>query len=124
MIKGKLEDRQGAIADYTEAIRINQNWSSRSILDAYNNRGIAKSELGNNQGAIADYNEAIRLNPKFASAYYNKACAYSLQNNLELALSNLQKAIQLSPERYRQLAKTDKDFSNIRREARFQKLLR
>jgi hypothetical protein len=43
---------------------------------------------------------------------------------LELALSDLQKAIQLSPEPYRQLAKTDKDFENIRREARFQELLR
>jgi superkiller protein 3 len=83
-----------------------------------------KYELGDKQGAIADYNEAIRLNPKDDGAYYNRACYYSLENNLELALSNLQKAIQLSPERYRQLSKTDKDFDNIRGEARFQKLLR
>jgi tetratricopeptide (TPR) repeat protein len=117
--KSALGDKQGAIADYNEAIRLNPNDTA-----AYINRGYAKSALGDKEGAIADYNEAIRLNPNSASAYYNKACFYSLQNNLELALSNLQKAIHLSPERYRQLPKTDKDFDNIRREARFQELLR
>ena len=51
-------DKQGAISDYNEAIRINPNDS-----DAYYNRGIVKEVLGDKQGAIADYNEAIRINP-------------------------------------------------------------
>ena len=117
-MKSDLGDKKGAIADYNEAIRINPDFT-----EAYTNRGVAKSDLGDKKGAIADYNETIRINPNFAIAYYNIACAYSLQNNLELALLNLQKAIQLSPE-LRQQAKTDKDFDNIRREARFQDLLR
>ncbi len=41
-----------------------------------------------------------------------KACAYSLQNQIELALENLQKAIQLSPEENRKIANTDSDFDN------------
>ena len=57
------------------------------------------------------------------SDYYNKACAYSLQNVIELALENLQKAIQLNPDHYRKLAKTDSDFDNIRHNQRFQALI-
>ena len=55
-MKSELGDKQGAIVDYNEAIRINPNYD-----DAYNNRGNAKSELGDKQGAIADYREAARL---------------------------------------------------------------
>ena len=53
---------------------------------------------------------------------YSKACCYALQNRLELALENLQKAIQLDNE-YREMAKTDSDFDNIRNDVRFQELL-
>ena len=40
-----LGDKQGAIADYTEVVRLKPD-----DADAYYNRGIAKSDLGNKQG--------------------------------------------------------------------------
>ena len=65
LAKTDLGDKQGAITDYNEAIRINPKYA-----DFYIHRGIAKSELGDKQGAITDYTEAIRINPKSRSAGY------------------------------------------------------
>ncbi|ARV60614.1 hypothetical protein BZZ01_20145 [Nostocales cyanobacterium HT-58-2] len=56
--KFEQEDYQGAIAAYTEAIRLNPN-----SYRAYTLRGLARLLEGDNQGAITDYNQAIRLNP-------------------------------------------------------------
>jgi tetratricopeptide (TPR) repeat protein len=49
-------DKQGAIADYERAIKINPQYAQ-----AYENRGVAKSGLGNNQGAIIDLSKAAEL---------------------------------------------------------------
>jgi tetratricopeptide (TPR) repeat protein len=65
--KAEKGDKQGAIPDYNEAIRIKPDYA-----DAYNNRGNAKSDLGDKQGAIADYNEAIRIKPDYANPYYSR----------------------------------------------------
>jgi tetratricopeptide (TPR) repeat protein len=73
--------------------------------------------------AIASYDQALAIKPDDPNPYHNKACAYSLQNQIELALENLQKAIQLSPEEYRNMAKTDTDFDSIRCDPGFQALI-
>ena len=70
MARYKLQDYSGAIADYTEAIRIEPGYAK-----AYNNRGIAKVKLKNYSGAIADYTEAIRIEPGYAKAYGNRGSA-------------------------------------------------
>jgi tetratricopeptide (TPR) repeat protein len=80
-------------------------------------------KLGRNEEVIAAYDQALQFKPDYPSPYYNKACVYSLQNQIELALENLQKAIQLDPEKYREMAKTDSDFVNIRHDRRFQALI-
>ncbi|WP_180963259.1 tetratricopeptide repeat protein, partial [Fischerella thermalis] len=58
----------------------------------------------------------------YANAYYNKAACYALQPQLELALENLQQAINLNP-RYRQQAETDIDFELIAKDKRFRQLI-
>ncbi len=87
-------------------------------------RGTAIFYLERYEEAIASYDKVLAINPDKLDAWYNKACAYSLQNQIELALENLQKAIKLDPEKYRELAKTDSDFDNIRRDSRSQDLMR
>ena len=50
-----------AIADFTEAIRLDPNWPRRITTGA-----IAYGSKGDYDKAIADYTEAIRLDPKDA----------------------------------------------------------
>ena len=52
-------DFDKAIADHTEAIRLNPKYAS-----AYHNRGTTYSKKGDHDKAIADYTEAIRLEPE------------------------------------------------------------
>ncbi|MBC1197932.1 tetratricopeptide repeat protein, partial [Microcystis aeruginosa BLCCF158] len=86
------------------------------------NRGAALTCMGRYKDALESCDRAIKINPNYANAYYNKACCYGLQNNVELAIENLQRAISLDVE-YQDLAKTDKDFEQIRGDERFQSLL-
>ncbi|MFN5971892.1 MAG: tetratricopeptide repeat protein [Microcystis sp.] len=111
---GRLEE---AIASYDRALEIKPD-----LPQAWNNRGNALFNLGRFEQAIASFDQAIKINPNDANPYYNKACCYGLQNNVELAIENLQRAINLDVE-YQDMAKTDKDFEQIRRDERFQSFL-
>ncbi|CCI23520.1 Similar to tr/Q8YMK7/Q8YMK7 (fragment) [Microcystis aeruginosa PCC 9809] len=146
-----LEQYQEAIASYDQALEFkpdyHEAWNNRGIAladlgrfeqaiasydralefkpdkhEAWNNRGNALDDLGRLEEAIASYDQAIKINSNDADAYYNKACCYGLQNNVELAIENLQRAINLDVE-YQDMAKTDKDFEQIRGDERFQSLL-
>lgn len=112
----------GNIGKYEEAI-LSYDTIKFDYYEAWSNRGITLSNLGRYEEAISSYDKAIEIKSSDPSAYYNKACAYSLQKQIKLALENLQKAIQLNPEKYREMAKTDSDFDNIRHNPRFQALI-
>ncbi|GCA93838.1 tetratricopeptide repeat protein [Microcystis aeruginosa] len=111
---GRLEE---AIASYDRALEIKPD-----LHEAWNNRGIALRNLRRLEEAISSYDRAIKINSNDANAYYNKACCYGLQNNVELAIENLQRAINLDV-KYQDMAKTDKDFEQIRGDERFQSFL-
>jgi tetratricopeptide (TPR) repeat protein len=76
---------KSAIADYTEAIRLNPKDDS-----AFYFRGEAYRQKADYDRAIADYTEAIRLNPKdvFAS-YYARGGAYVDKGDYGHAISDL-----------------------------------
>ena len=86
-VKYYLEDYQGAIEDYTQAIRLKPD-----LAEAYYNRGLAKSDLGDKQGAIADFNEAIRLKPDYANAYNNRGLAKSDLGDKQGAIEDYREA--------------------------------
>lgn len=88
------------------------------VADVWFYQGTTLYSLNRNEDAIASYDKALEIQPDFAGAYYNKACCYALQENIELAIQNLQRAITLD-EQFRDMAKTDKDFDKIRHDARF-----
>jgi tetratricopeptide (TPR) repeat protein len=81
-----------AIADYTEAIRLDP----KDVL-AYGSRGFAYSHKGDLDKAIADYTEAIHLDSKRASTYGNRGMAYAQKGDLGKAISDYSEAIRLDP---------------------------
>ncbi|HEY9298674.1 MAG TPA: tetratricopeptide repeat protein, partial [Phormidium sp.] len=73
----EIGDYQGAIEDYTEAMRLATEKNSDFISSMYYRRGQARVGLGDIQGAIEDYTEAIRLEPDDYLAYQERAIAFS-----------------------------------------------
>jgi len=81
-----------AIADYTEAIRLNPQ--SALTFDA---RGFVYAAKEDYDRAIADYNEAIRLNPEFGTAFNNRGFAYAAKEDYDRAIADYYEAIRLNP---------------------------
>ena len=90
--KNELKDKQKAIADYTQAIKINPK-----DADAYINRGNARDDLGDKQGAIDDYTQAIKINPNYALAYYNRGVVRYDLGDKQGAIDDYTLAIKFNP---------------------------
>src|SRR5260370_634555 len=82
-----------AIADYTEAIRLNPDYGG-----AYYSRGNAYYDLEQYDEAIADYNEATRLKPAYADAYNNRGNAYVDVKQYDKAVADYSEVIRLKPD--------------------------
>jgi tetratricopeptide (TPR) repeat protein len=78
---------KGAVADYSEALRINPNFAV-----AYYHRRNIRYRLGDNQGAVADYNEAVRINPNFAEVYTHRGNARDDLGDSQGALADYDRA--------------------------------
>jgi tetratricopeptide (TPR) repeat protein len=87
----KLGDSHGSIQDFTQAIRIDPEFSR-----AYKGRGNSHYKLGNYRQAARDYTQATLINPTDASLYYNKAKAHQLLNENDVALENFKKSAEFS----------------------------
>lgn len=104
--KRHLRDYEGAIEDYDKVIQLDPKSD-----EAYNGRGIAKSDLGRSkadegdkvsadkyfQAAIDDYTEAITLDAKFAGYYGNRGRAKHYLGDYEGTIKDYDKVIQLNP---------------------------
>ena len=88
--KGDLDK---AIADYTEAIRLNPK-----LTGAFGCRGLAFEKRGDFNQAIADFTEAIRLGPTLSVGPYDRGEAYSKKGDLDKAIADYTEAIRLDPE--------------------------
>jgi tetratricopeptide (TPR) repeat protein len=81
-----------AIADFTEAIRLDPN-----DVTAFLNRGVTYDQENDHDRAIDDYNEAIRLDPGDAYVFLNRGSAYSRKKDYELAIADYDEALRLYP---------------------------
>jgi tetratricopeptide (TPR) repeat protein len=69
---------------------------------------------------MVSYDKALEIQPDCDGAFYNKACCYALQSQIDQAIQNLEQAINLNPDEWREMAKTDSDFDSIRSHPQFQ----
>jgi tetratricopeptide (TPR) repeat protein len=83
-----------AIADHTEAIRLNPLLSY-----AFAARGYSYLELGELDKAFVDLRESIRLDPNSDSAYYNRGLLLTRKGEFSDALMDFDEAVRCSPER-------------------------
>lgn len=86
------QDYDRAIADYTEAIRIDAGNAS-----AHSNRGMAFHCKQDYDRAIADYTEAIRLDPRLVQAYQGRGGVRLARLQFDLAIADYNAALQLDP---------------------------
>ncbi len=127
MARFNAGDMDGAIAQYTEAIRLlptsgipyfdracaylrKKNYDGviadadkaltlglPNPADAFVIRGTARASKGDVDGAISDCNRAIKADPNHALAYNNRANDYILKRNWKSALADANKAVSLDP---------------------------
>ncbi len=101
--KSKAGDYQGAIADFTSALEIQDEKIPSGMVSnfyaiTYVARGDAYTALEDYQQAIADYTRAIDITPHYTVAYYKRGNTYRHLNADTLALADYDQALAISPD--------------------------
>jgi tetratricopeptide (TPR) repeat protein len=73
--------------------------------------------------ALHSLEQALDRNPEYAPAFYEKARCYALQGNIDRAMENLARSLDIGEEGFRNYAKTDTDLDLIRADDRFKELV-
>ncbi len=66
--------------------------------DAFYNLGVCLTNLGDQEGALTAFLKTIGFKEDYADAYYQIGTLYINQNNVEEAVKNLEKFLELAPE--------------------------
>ena len=148
-IKDHLNDREGAIEDYTMAITLNPDYAYTYMVRgrAYylmNDMKLAKEDfeeairrdtISNNDNAsmysyfyLGQKDEALKLMKKMLETqskgnYYEAACLYSLMNEKEKSLECLRKSLEGGYYRFDHIRR-DKDLDNIHKTPEFEALMK
>ena len=89
-LKGQHEK---AVADYSEAIRLNTTNSA-----AFANRAAAYKKLGRLDRALEDEDEAIRRSPTLADYHNNRGLTHADLHEYDRAIADHTEAIRLRPQ--------------------------
>jgi len=114
MMKG---DEDFALELFSKCLSINPN----NIL-ILTRQSLLFQKKGMMDKAIANCDKIIKLEPNNALAYYNRSCFNCNIDRIEEALSDLEKAVELDPG-FKELAKKDEDFDEMRDIPRFKELI-
>jgi tetratricopeptide (TPR) repeat protein len=86
----KLQDYDGALLDFDKAIEFDPTYPL-----VYLHRGELYAMLDRYEEAVGDFNIFLETNPGYMDAYRSRAMAHIGAKQLELALSDLDRAIEL-----------------------------
>jgi tetratricopeptide (TPR) repeat protein len=111
------ENLENAIREFSLAIEKNPNYA-----EAYSNRAVAYMLQKKFNKAEEDLLKAKQLNPDSPTIRYNFVCLYSLTGKLDLALDELDAALEKGFNDYEALRK-DPDLNNLRKHPEFRKIL-
>jgi tetratricopeptide (TPR) repeat protein len=89
-------DPVNGIATCSSALE-NQALSPHDRAGTYVNRGAIKMALGRVDDAMNDYNTGIKILPSLADAYVDRAGAFIMQKNFDLAMTDVNHGIDLGP---------------------------
>jgi TonB family protein len=108
LTKARNRDFDGAIAEFSEAIR-----RDPTFAEAFRNRALAERNKGNLDDALRDLSQAISLNPRYTAALYDRGLVYGRKRDFERAIEDYSHVLAIDPtnaDAYdnRGLAKTDK----------------
>jgi outer membrane protein assembly factor BamD (BamD/ComL family)/TolB-like protein len=88
-------DYHAAVADYSEAIRIDNKLTKQPNI--YVQRGIAYARKGEYEPAIGDFNMAINVSPTYAPAYYERGIAYLDKKDYDKAIADFEAVLRINP---------------------------
>jgi len=113
-----------AIQEGEIALRLIANLDRKeNVKFVLNLLGGAYFVKGETDVALRVFQRAIEVDPNFATSYYNLSCVLATKKEKEKALEYLKKAISLD-QKYKDKARTDKDFNNLRGEKEFEEMLK
>jgi tetratricopeptide (TPR) repeat protein len=91
-VREQLEDADGAMKDYTEAIRLNPN-----CAQAYACRGVFRQVHGDSLGAVDDTNMAVKLRPDSDVCHSRRGLVRMRNSDFAGAIEDFSIAIRLDP---------------------------
>ena len=117
MVAMKQNRPEDALKYFSDAVKKKpDNWDARVNL------GIVLSQLGRKAEAVEQYEKVVRNNPDYnPSLYYNIACYYSVEGQVEEGMKWLQGAIEHGYSNWA-LIQTDPDLQNLRKLPGFSRL--
>jgi len=95
-----VTDVDHAIADFTQALKLNPNDDSakNKLANAYYIRGLTFESKGEETRALEDYNEAINNNPHYPLAFNKRGWANLATGNYDQAIKDFEKVIEFNPD--------------------------
>ena len=93
LLKTTQGDVQGALKDYSDAIRLAPDTARLGTSEAFLNRGQLFAAQDQIQPALTDFDQSIKLNPRNALALYNRGNLRFNQKNLDGAIADFQACI-------------------------------
>ncbi len=81
-----------AFKDYQQALRLD-----RHNTEAHDDIGVIYANRQNFKQAMFHFSRAIEIDPVYQKAYHNRALALFLMGNTVLALSDIERSLELSP---------------------------